>query len=141
MSASAGDTVLVHYTGTLDDGTVFDSSREREPLSFTLGEGQVIPGFDEAVTGMSPGETNKITIPAEQAYGPHRPELVQTVERAQIPPHLPLEPGNRLEAQGQNGERMILTVLEADENKAVLDANHPLAGRDLTFDLELVGIA
>lgn len=140
MAARSGDKVSVHYTGWLDDGTLFDSSEGREPIEFTLGTGQVIPGFDRAVEGMEEGESKTFTIPADEAYGPYRPELLHRVPRSQIPPHVELHPGNRLEARDQGGNRVILTVIEITAEEAVLDANHPLAGKDLTFEVELVRI-
>ena len=138
-SASEGDTVRVHYTGTLSDGSVFDSSRGREPLEFTLGEGRVISGFDDAVTGMSPGEERQVTIPADQAYGGRRDELVFDVPRTQFPEGM--EPAVGLEVQlTQGGQRAVARIAEVTEASVTLDANHPLAGRDLTFELELVEI-
>ncbi len=141
MAAGVGDTVRVHYRGTLEDGSPFDSSEGRDPIEFVLGSGQVIPGFDEAIRGMEPGETKTFTIPAEEAYGPHRPELVHRISRGQIPPGVDLYPGARLEARDQGGNRIELTVLEVGEEEVVLDANHPLAGHDLTFEVRLVEIA
>ncbi len=140
MAAVAGDTVRVHYTGTLEDGTEFDSSRDRDPIEFVLGAGQVIPGFENAVAGMEPGETKTFTIPADEAYGPHRPELVHRIPRAQVPAEVTLAPGARLEARDQGGRRVVLTVIEVTDEEAVLDANHPLAGKDLTFQIELVAV-
>ena len=137
--AQAGDKVRVHYTGRLDDGSVFDSSRGRQPLEFTVGEGQVIPGFDQAVAGMTPGEEQTITIPADQAYGPRRDELLFTVPRGEFPPQIDPEVGQQL--QVQNGDQVaIVTVAGVSDEDVTLDGNHPLAGRDLTFDLELVEI-
>lgn len=140
MAAGIGDTVRIHYTGRLDDGRTFDSSEGREPIEFTLGAGQVIPGFERAILGMQPGETRTFTIPAEEAYGPYRPELVHRVPRAQIPPQVELYEGARLEARDQGGNRIALTVLEVSEEEVVLDANHPLAGEDLTFEVRLVEV-
>jgi peptidylprolyl isomerase len=135
-----GDTVAVHYTGRLADGTVFDSSREREPMEVTVGEGQVIPTFEEAVAGMQPGEARTITIPADQAYGPHRQELMVSVDRAEFPDHIEPAVGLALEVRQEGGEPAIVRVAEVSGEEITLDANHPLAGEDLTFDLELVAI-
>jgi peptidylprolyl isomerase len=137
--AKAGDTVRVHYTGTLDDGTEFDSSREREPLRFTLGAGQVVPGFDAAVAGMRVGEEKTVTIPAGEAYGDPRPELLVTVPRAQVPPGMDPRVGQRLQV-GRGAEAFPVVVHEVTAEHVVLDGNHPLAGQDLTFALTLVGI-
>jgi len=139
--AKAGDTVHFHYTGTLKDGSVFDSSEGREPLSFTLGSGQIIPGLDAAIGGMTVGEAKTVTITADQAYGPHDPQARQSVPRDQIPPHIPLEPGTMLQMQAPDGQAIPVTVAEADDAVVVLDANHPLAGQDLTFAVEIVAIA
>ncbi|BCR06225.1 peptidyl-prolyl cis-trans isomerase [Desulfuromonas versatilis] len=135
-----GDTAKVHYTGTLADGTVFDSSRERDPLEFTVGGGQLIKGFDQGVVGMTVGETRTVNIPAEQAYGPHREEIVIAVERSQLPPGLTPEVGMQLQAQGGDGQPVMVTVTAVDEQKVTIDANHPLAGKDLSFEIELVEI-
>ena len=139
--AKPGDIVKIHYTGKLDDGTVFDSSVNREPLEFTLSGGQVIPGFDEAVLGMSPGESKTQKIPMDQAYGPHRDEMVLEISRQQIPPELEPEVGQQLQVQQENGQTIPVFVTEVTESKVTLDANHPLAGEDLTFDIQLVEIA
>ena len=138
--AQTQDTVQIHYTGTLDDGTVFDSSRESDPLQFTLGQQQVIPGFEDAVMGMEIGEAKTVRIPADQAYGEHRPDLVLTVRRDQLPPELEPELGQRLQVQDQRGQPFVVTVHEITEAEVKLDANHPLAGQALTFELELVAI-
>ena len=138
--AKTGDTVQVHYTGTLDDGTEFDSSAGREPLSFTLGAGQVVPGFEAAVTGMALGEKKTVTIPAAEAYGEPRPELLMTVPRAQVPPTMQPRVGQRLQV-GRGEQAFPVIVHEVTDEHVILDGNHPLAGQDLTFALELVGIA
>lgn len=136
-----GQTVKVHYTGTLEDGTQFDSSAGRDPLEFTLGEGQVIPGFEQALAEMAVGDTKTVQIPADQAYGEHQPELVQEVDRAQIPDEIELAVGVQLQAQGPDGQVFRLVVTELAEASVTLDGNHPLAGKALTFELELVEIA
>ncbi|MBN1917246.1 MAG: peptidylprolyl isomerase [Verrucomicrobia bacterium] len=138
--AAHGDTVKIHYTGMLIDGTVFDSSRDGEPLEFTLGSGQVIEGFEQAVLGMSPGESKTATIPAAEAYGPRYEEMVVTVERGQLPDELDPQVGQRLRVEQGEGEALIVTVVEASGSNVTLDGNHPLAGLDLTFALELVEI-
>lgn len=138
--AKAGDTVHFHYIGTLIDGSVFDSSEGREPLSFTLGSGQIIPGLDAAIDGMTVGEAKTVTIPADQAYGPYDQQARQAIPRDQIPPHIPVEPGTMLQMQSPDGQAIPVTVAEADDQQVVLDANHPLAGQDLTFAVEIVAI-
>lgn len=138
--AKTGDTVSVHYTGKLTDGTVFDSSAQREPLEFTIGERQVIAGFEQAVEGMAAGESKTVQIPPEEAYGPHQAELVFQVDRENLPTELDPEVGQRLAFQRPDGQTVPLTVTEVSESGVTLDANHPLAGEELTFDLELVGI-
>jgi peptidylprolyl isomerase len=137
--AKRGDTVRVHYTGTLENGEQFDSSRGTDPLTFTLGEGAVIQGFDDAVDGMSVGESKRVTIPAAEAYGDRRDELTLRVPRSELPTDLELEVGSRLRME-QGAEAVIVTVRDMDEGSVMLDANHPLAGEALTFDLELVEI-
>ena len=140
-SAKKGDTAKVHYTGTLNDGTVFDSSRERDPLEFQVGAGQLIPGFDQAVDGMAVGETKTVKIPAEQAYGPHRAEMVIDVDKTQFPEGLNPEVGQQLQTQDNQGQPLVVTVTAIDGDKVTLDANHPLAGKDLNFEIELVEVA
>ena len=139
--AKAGDTVAIHYTGTLADGSRFDSSEGRDPLRFTLGSGQIIAGLDAAITGMSQGEKKSVTIAAAEAYGDHRPEAVQAVPRAQIPAEIPLEVGGGLQVQTPDGQTIPVTVTSVTDEEVTLDANHPLAGKDLTFAVELVEIA
>ncbi|HDH96842.1 MAG TPA: peptidylprolyl isomerase [Proteobacteria bacterium] len=138
--AKEGDTVRVHYTGKLEDGTVFDSSVEREPLEFTIGEGQIIPGFEQAVIGMQPGEKKTVDVPPEKAYGPHREELVLEVERAKFPEHIDPQVGQQLQIPQPYGQAVIVTVTDVSETSVTLDANHPLAGKNLTFDIELIEI-
>jgi peptidylprolyl isomerase len=140
QSAKAGDTVRVHYRGTLDDGSVFDSSEGRDPLQFTLGSGQVIPGFDNAVTGMNVGDERTVTIPAAEAYGTHRDDLVLVVGRDNLPPDLQVQIGDRLQLD-QGGHAFTVIVTDLTDHEITLDANHPLAGRNLTFALQLVEIA
>lgn len=135
-----GDTVKVHYTGTLDDSTVFDSSHGRAPLEFTLGSGQLIAGFEAAVLGMQAGETKTVQIPAHEAYGEHHPELMATVNRAQLPADLELELGQQYQFQQPDGQSVIVTATELSPSEVTFDANHPLAGKDLTFEIELVEI-
>jgi peptidylprolyl isomerase len=136
---TSGDTVRIHYTGTLADGTEFDSSRDRDPLSFTVGAGEVIPGFDAAVTGMTVGDRKTVTIPADQAYGPQRAELIVEVPRAQVPPQITPRVGQRLQL-GRGDQALMVVVREVKDDALVLDGNHPLAGADLTFALELVDV-
>ncbi|MBE9169986.1 peptidylprolyl isomerase [Pleurocapsales cyanobacterium LEGE 06147] len=138
--AELGKTVKVHYTGKLDDGTVFDSTASRDPLQFALGNGNVIPGFEQAVVGMSPGDSKTTTIPADQAYGPHRPELVMVVERQQMPADLSVQVGQPLQIRQTNGQTIPVIVSQISDSKITLDANHPLAGQDLTFEIELVEV-
>src|SRR5690606_2282842 len=132
--AQAGNTVRVHYTGNLDDGTVFDSSRGRDPLEVKLGAGQVIPGFEQALLGMNPGEERRVTIPAEEAYGPKRPELMLEVPRGQLPPTIEPAVGQQLK-MSQEGQEFVVTVQDVKDDAVTLDANHPLAGENLTFQL------
>lgn len=135
-AAKAGDTVKVHYTGKFTDGTQFDSSAGKEPLQFALGSGQVIPGFDEAVTDMKVGEKKTVTIPVDKAYGPHDDSLVFDVPRDELPANITPQVGMQLSTS--NG--MTVTIIEVTESSVKLDANHPMAGKDLVFDLELVEI-
>lgn len=138
--AKNGDTVKIHYTGSLEDGTVFDSSAGREPLEFTLGEGAVIPGFEKAAVGMDAGEKKKFTIPCDEAYGERNEELIYVVDKSELPQGIDPEPGMALQAQGPDGQPFLLNVTAVAEEKVTLDANHPLAGKDLTFEIELVAV-
>jgi len=137
----SGDTVHIHYTGTLTDGTVFDSSEGRDPLKFEVGSGQIIPGLDTAMPGMTVGDKKTVEVPADQAYGQVDPNARQQVPREGIPEDIPLDPGTQLQVQTENGQVLPVTVLEVTEEAVTLDANHALAGKDLKFDIELVAIA
>lgn len=139
--AKSGDTVKVHYTGKLDDGTVFDSSLDRDPLEFVLGSGMVIQGFENAIEGMSEGESKEVTIPSGEAYGDYRDDMCIEVQKAQIPENINPEVGQLLQLRTEDGGATTVTVTSITDDTVTLDANHPLAGRDLTFDLKLVEIA
>ncbi len=136
----AGDTVHLHYTGTLLDGTPFDSSEGRDPLAFVVGSGQIIPGLDTAIPGMQVGDKKVVKIGADDAYGQLNPDMRQAVPRDGIPADIPLEVGIQLQMQTPDGQAMPVTVVEVDEATVTLDANHPLAGKDLQFDIELIKI-
>ncbi len=138
--AKSGDTVRIHYTGTLADGSTFDSSAGRDPLEFKLGSGQVIPGFDKAVAGMTQGDSKTVEIAAADAYGNSDPNARQSFPRDKIPSDIPLDIGTRLQLSGPQGQPIMVTVAEVTEDAVILDANHPLAGKDLTFQIELVEI-
>lgn len=138
--AKAGDTVQVHYTGKLEDGRVFDSSEGREPLEFTLGGGNVIPGFEAAVGGMEKGEKTTAKIEPSDAYGERRDDMVMQVDKAQMPEEMSPEVGQQLQLQLQNGQSIPVVVTSIGEETVTIDANHPLAGETLVFDIELVGI-
>jgi FKBP-type peptidyl-prolyl cis-trans isomerase SlpA len=140
MIAKADDVVKVHYTGTLNNGEVFDSSEGREPLEFKLGAGQIIPGFENGVIGMQAEETKKINIPAAEAYGEPRKELFHEVPKTQLPEEIKPEVGLRLMSKSPEGQDVPLMVTEVKEESIIVDANHPLAGEDLTFELTLVSI-
>ena len=139
-NAKSGDTVRVKFTGTLENGTKFDTTDGRDPMEFKLGAGQVIAGFDQAVVGMALGEVKQIVLTPEDAYGEHDPSIVDTVPRHAIPKEINLAEGLVLEATGKDGEKFGFTVVDFDEETVTLDANHPLAGETLNFDIELVEI-
>ncbi|MFP4444698.1 MAG: peptidylprolyl isomerase [Desulfosudaceae bacterium] len=138
--AKHGDTVKVHYTGKLESGETFDSSRDREPLEFTIGNGEIIEGFEESVVGMATGDTKELTIEPDKGYGQYQEELAVEVERSQIPDDIEVAPGQQLQIRQPDGQVINVTVTDVSAETVVLDANHPLAGRDLYFDIELVAV-
>lgn len=138
--AKNGDTVKVNYTGRLSDGTVFDSTDNREPLQFKLGEDRLITGFEEAVMGMTPGESKTVELPPEEAYGPRRDEMVVEIDRGNIPAEMDPKVGQRLQLQRRDGQPVEATVTQVTTSNVTVDANHPLAGCRLTFEIELVEV-
>ena len=138
--AKEGDTVAVHYTGTLEDGSVFDSSDGRDPIEFEVGGGQIIPGFDQAVRGMEVGDKKEVTIPSDKAYGGRREDLEVKVPREQLPDGFEPQVGAQLAVEVAPGQQTAATITDVEPQAVQLDLNHPLAGRDLTFHLELVSI-
>lgn len=139
-TAKDGDTVKIHYVGTLDDGSEFDSSRGREPLEFTIGKPGIIEGFSNGVVGMAVGETKKITLPPEQAYGEPRPDMIQEVPKSSFPENITPEVGLQLTMQNTAGQPFPVKITAIADTTVTLDANHPLAGKTLTFELELMEI-
>ncbi len=135
--AQSGDTVRIHYKGKFDDDSVFDSSEGRDPLEFEIGTGNIIPGVEEAVIGMKPEETKETTIPPEKAYGQYRDDMVIEVEKSQFPEHIDPQAGQELELQQEDGQKVKVMVTNVGEEQVTLDANHPLAGKDLTFEITL----
>jgi FKBP-type peptidyl-prolyl cis-trans isomerase 2 len=140
-AAVSGDTVTVHYTGTLDDGTQFDSSEGKEPITFKLGSGEVIPGFEKGIEGMKEGEEKKLDIAPEQAYGAVHAQLMHEVPLDKFPPHVELKKGMMLTMQAPTGQRLMARVEEVGKDSAKLDLNHPLAGKRLHFKVTLVKFA
>lgn len=138
--AEKGDKVKVHYTGMLRDGTVFDTSRNRDSLEVTVGSGTLIPGFEDALVGMSVGETKELKLAAADAYGPRREELVIQVEREKFPPNIAPQEGMSLNLKGPEEEVIPAVITEVSDDSVIIDANHPLAGKDLTFHIELADI-
>ncbi len=136
-----GDTVKVHYTGQLEDGSVFDSSVQREPLEFTLGQGQLIPGFEKAVVGLKVGDSTTANIPSAEAYGDPNPQMIIEVEKSQLPADLEPEVGVQLQLNQPDGQVIPVQITNVEGENVTIDANHPLAGKDLTFNIELVEIA
>jgi peptidylprolyl isomerase len=138
--ANTGDTAQIHYSGKLNDGTVFDFSDGKSPLEFKIGENTVIPHLEQSVIGMTIGDKATVEINAENAYGPHQTDAIQTVDRSMIPQEVDLTVGSQLQATTPDDQTLLLTVAAVDDTTVTLDGNHPLAGQDLTFDIELVGI-
>lgn len=139
-AAKSGDTVQFHYIGTLSDGSVFDSSEGQEPLECTLGTGQIIAGLDAALMGMGEGDEKTLTIPAADAYGAHDPDHMQTVPRSDLPEEIAIEAGTQLQARTRDGQVVPLVIARFTETEVTLDANHPLAGKDLTFAVRIEGV-
>jgi len=139
--AQANDTVKVHYKGTLSNGEIFDSSEDRDPLQFKIGNGQVIPGFDKGIEGMEVNQEKTINIPASDAYGQIRQELIQEIPKANIPKDIKPEVGLKLVSKTQSGQEIPIVVTKVEDETITIDANHPLAGQDLTFEVKLVEIA
>jgi peptidylprolyl isomerase len=141
MAVQSGDTVKVNYTGRLLDGTVFDSSEGRDPLEFKVGDGNLIKDFEQAVVGMNPGDTKKVQIESANAYGPHQEELVFVIPRAQIPEGVEPQVNQAYQLQGNEGQTLAVVVTDTSDESVTFDGNHPLAGKDLEFDIELVEVA
>lgn len=139
-AAKNGDTVNIHYTGTLADGSVFDSSEGRDPLEFEVGSGMIIVGLDNAIPGMTVGEKKIVKIPSDEAYGDVNPDARQGIPRDQFPNSIPMEVGTQLQMQGPDGNAIMVSIAEVGEVEIILDANHALAGKELTFDFEIVSI-
>jgi len=140
VQAKAGDSVKINFKGKLEDGSVFANTAESEPLEFKLGEGKIIPGIEDAVKGMNVGESKSVKVPPEQAYGQRREELVEEVGRDKFPKDVEPKVGQKFEIPQQQGQPMVVTVIDVSELAVKLDGNHPLAGKDLTFDLELLDV-
>ncbi len=138
--AKTNDLVKVHYTGSLKDGSVFDSSLDKQPLEFKIGYGVIIPGFESGIIGMYEGDKKTVSIPPEEAYGPHREELVDSIDRSRIPSSIKPEVGMILEISSPDGEVMKARIIEVDETFVCLDMNHPLAGKELIFEIQLIEV-
>lgn len=136
--AKEGDTVKVHYTVKLGDGTIIGSTIDQQPLQFTIGDGQILPGFEQAVIGMNPGESKTIEVPADQAFGPHLDEMVVVLDRAQLPSDFDPKIGDQVQFRQVDGQIITVLVTDVSALSVTLDANHPLAGRDLTFDIQFI---
>jgi len=135
-----GDTVKIHYTAKMAGGNVFDTSRKRDPLEFKVGEGKVIKGIEEAVLGMNEGEKKTVTVPQEKAYGSHKSDMVIQIPRSRLPNDLEPSVGQLLEVHHPDGNSSVVTVTEVSDDSVTLDANHPLAGKELTFDIEIMEV-
>jgi len=140
VETKKGTTVRVHYSGSFHDGTVFDTSKDGKPLEFTIGEGGVIPGFEESIMGMKSGESKTFTLSEDDAYGPHRKELMIEVDKSKFPPEINPEVGQQLEIPQPDGKTAYVVVTDASESIVTLDANHPLAGKELIFQVELIEV-
>jgi FKBP-type peptidyl-prolyl cis-trans isomerase 2 len=138
--AKTGDTVKVHYTGKLTNGEIFDTSKDREPLQFTLGEKQVIAGFEQGIEGMKIGEVKEVNLSSENAYGPRKEEMIFEIANENIPPEVNPQVGQTLTMSNPEGQQFNVLVHEVGDNSIFLDANHPLAGKDLVFEVELMEI-
>jgi peptidylprolyl isomerase len=138
--AKTGDEVKVHFEGYLDDGTVFGSTMDDEPFEFAIGKKNMLPGFENAVIGMQKGDTKTITLSPEEAYGPHKKELVHVMDRSSFPKEINLEIGKRLQVRTQDGKYVIVTIKDVTDDSIVIDENDPLAGKTLIFKIELVEI-
>ena len=138
--AKAGDRVKINFTGKLEDGSVFANTADSEPLEFKLGEGKIIPSIEDAVEGMNVGESKTVKVPPEQAYGQRHDELVEVVGRDKFPKDVEPQVGQQFEVPQQEGQPMVIRVVDVSEQTVTLDGNHPLAGRDLSFELELLEI-
>jgi peptidylprolyl isomerase len=138
--AKQGDTVKVHYTVRLEDGTILGSTTNHEPLQFTIGEGEILPGFEEAIVGMNPGESKTVQVPADGAFGPHQEEMIVVVGRNRLPADLKPKAGESLLFRQEDGKTITVMVTDVSESSVTIDANHPLAGKDLTFDIQFVEI-
>ena len=140
LKAAQGDTVRVHYEGFLEDGNLFGSSRKSGPLEFTIGEKTLIPAFENAVVGMEEGDTKTVSVPPEDAFGERREELVRTIDKDQLPSHIDPQIGKVLEIHAEEGENVRAQITDVTEDRLTIDANHPLAGKKVTFEIELVEI-
>ena len=138
--AAQGNTVKVHYTGRLEDGTLFDTSEEREPMEVVIGNNEIIVGFEEALIGMEVGAEKTVTIPSDEAYGPHRPEMLQDIPREDLPDDVIPTLGQQVVMRAPDGTEVFAVICEVSAAKTVLDMNHPLAGKTLIFEIRMVEI-